>query len=66
MTEEELYSEHRKLVIDALSLSEAILAGKPQLARHIAFDGELAKWTCKSCPFSGDCKDMRIAANGLT
>jgi hypothetical protein len=64
MTEEELYSEHKKLVTSTLSLSEAILAEKPELARHIAFDRELA-WKCKSCPYLGDCKDMRIAANGF-
>jgi len=64
MTEEELYSEHEKLVIAALSLSEAISAERPEMARHIAFDSELA-WKCKSCPYSEDCKDMRIAANGF-
>jgi hypothetical protein len=32
MTEEELYSEHRKLVTVTLSLSEAISAERPELA----------------------------------
>jgi CRISPR/Cas system-associated exonuclease Cas4 (RecB family) len=64
MTEEELYSEHEKLVVAALSLSEAISAKRPEMAQHIAFDRNLA-WKCKSCPYSGDCKDMRIAANGF-
>lgn len=62
MTEDELYSEHQKLVESALSLSEAILAAKPEMARHIAFDREL-DWKCKSCLYSVDCKDMRITVN---
>lgn len=65
MAEEELYSEHQKLVIDTLALSNAILAAKPELARHIAYNYQLANFKCKSCPYSGDCKDMRIAANGF-
>jgi CRISPR/Cas system-associated exonuclease Cas4 (RecB family) len=64
MTEEELYSEHEKLVIAALSLSAAISAERPEMARHIAFDRKLG-WKCKSCRYSEDCKDMRIAANGF-
>ncbi|HEY7569898.1 MAG TPA: hypothetical protein VH796_00890 [Nitrososphaeraceae archaeon] len=61
MTEEDIYSEHKKLVESALLLSEAISAGKPEMAQHIAFERELG-WKCKSCPYSGDCKNMRIAA----
>jgi hypothetical protein len=34
MTEEELYSEHKKLVTSSLSLGEAISAGKHKLIRH--------------------------------
>ena len=64
MTEEELYSEHEKLVIAALSLSAAISAERPEMARHIAFDRKLG-WKCKSCPYSEDCKVMRLAANGF-
>jgi hypothetical protein len=64
MTEEELYSEHKKLVTSSLSLGEAISVWKPELARHIAFDRQLA-WKYKSCRYTIDCKDMRIAANGF-
>ena len=64
MTEDDLYSEYKKLIESALSLNEAISAGKPEIAYHIAYDRELA-WMCKYCDYSGDCKDMRIAANGL-
>jgi CRISPR/Cas system-associated exonuclease Cas4 (RecB family) len=64
MTEEELYCEHEKLVTDSLSLSEAISAERPDMARHIAFDRDLG-WKCKSCLYSKDCKDMRIGASGF-
>ena len=64
MTEKELYSEHEKLVIAALSLSAAISAERPEMASHIAFDRKLG-WKCKCCPYSEDCKNMHIAANGF-
>ena len=42
----------------------AISAERPEMARHIAFDRKLG-WKCKSCSYSEDCKNMRIAENGF-
>ena len=64
MTEDDLYYQHNKLVLSALSLSEAITARKPEMADHIAYDRKL-DWKCKSCPYTEDCKGMRIAVNGF-
>jgi CRISPR/Cas system-associated exonuclease Cas4 (RecB family) len=64
ITEEELYQEHEKLVRNALSLGEAISAGRPEMASHIAYDQNL-KWKCRSCSYSRQCMDIRIKANGF-
>jgi hypothetical protein len=64
MSEDDLYFEHNKLVLSAMSLSEAISAEKPEMAEHVAYDRELM-WKCKSCTYSRDCKAIRLNANGF-
>jgi CRISPR/Cas system-associated exonuclease Cas4 (RecB family) len=65
LTDEELYSEHRRLVLESISLSKALSLERPDLASHIFYDSNMSKWKCKSCSFADECKAMRIAANGF-
>jgi CRISPR/Cas system-associated exonuclease Cas4 (RecB family) len=64
ITEEQLYREHERLIRIALSLAEAISAGRPEMASHVAYDPRL-KWMCKSCPYSTECMNTRIKMNGF-
>lgn len=65
MNDEELYTEHKKLISNALAVHKAIASRDPTQASHVAYDRSLS-WLCKTCPYSDKCLSTRIQHNGFS